>query len=119
MREARREFARRLPKAGRVRRWMEGNLAAEGGHGAGGAVVVGELVGLGFVGDGAGEERFEGGVGRGGGEGGLEVEFAVAAEAGAEFAVGGEAELVAARAEVGGGDGSDEAEVRAGGPSVA
>jgi hypothetical protein len=43
-----------------------------------------------------------------------EIEFAVVTEAGPEFAVGGEAHFIAGLAEVGGGDGADEADEGAG-----
>lgn len=90
-------------------------LPSNGNHPPVGLVVVAEVVFLGFAGDDVLEEGGEFGVGAAGAEDGAEVEFEVAAEAGAELAVAGEAELVAVLAEVQVRHRADEADLLAGG----
>lgn len=87
-----------------------GFSAADGDHFAVGLVVVAEVVVFGFAVDDGAEEVSELVVGGAGAEGFHDVELEVGAEAGAEFAVAGEAEFVTGLAEVEVGHGADEAD---------
>ncbi len=85
---------------------------AEGGHGSGRFVSAGELVVLRFIGQRLTEEFGRSGAALA--HGLAEIDLAVASEAGPDFPIGGEPQLVAGGAEVGCGEGPDETEGRAG-----
>ena len=82
-------------------------LASQRGHRARGLISSSELMILGFIGDRFVEKLFWG-LGALA-ESGTQVDFPVATQAGAEFAICGQADFITGGAEVGGGQGTDEA----------